>query len=159
MLTSKPIDSWQRFEELSKKWTAQGPNGPNIYRGQSDASWELIPSLTRICNEHGFDNKTAMLVENELLNEFQQRYRNNDDFCESLRINDLLSWWEIMQHHSAPTRLLDWSKSPHAALYFAVSSSKELDGAIYLMDAGHLQWIQSVREKDPAAAPNWASIW
>jgi hypothetical protein len=158
MLTPKPIDSWQRFEELSKKWTSDGPYGPNIYRGQSDASWELVPSLTRTCNEHGFDKKTAMHVENELLFEFQQRYRNKDEFCESLKINDLLSWWEIMQHHSAPTRLLDWSKSPHAALYFAVSSSKGLDGAIYVMDAGHLQWIQSVRAKDPADKPNWAAF-
>ena len=158
MITPKPIDSWQRFEELSNRWTAEGPYGPNKYRGQSDASWELVPSLARICNENGFDTKTAMLVENELLIEFQKRYRIKDDFCESLRINDLLSWWEIMQHHSAPTRLLDWSKSPHAALYFAVSSSKDLDGAIYVMDAGHLQWIQSVRVRDPAEKPNWKAF-
>jgi len=158
MLTPKPIDSWQRFEELSKEWTADGPYGPNIYRGQSDASWELVPSFTRLCNEHGFDKKSAMRVENELISEFQQRYRNKDEFCEFLKINDLLPWWEIMQHHSAPTRLLDWSKSPHAALYFAVSSSMGLDGAIYVMDAGHLQWIQSVRANDPEDKPNLAAF-
>ena len=64
MITSKPIDSWQRYVELSKKWTAQGPHGPNIYRGQSDASWELVPSFTRLCNEHGFDNVEFLICPN-----------------------------------------------------------------------------------------------
>ena len=59
-----------------------------------------------------------------------------------------------MQHHSVPTRLLDWSKSPHASLFFAASGSPEKNGAFYIMDAGHLQWIQATRAKDPEDKPN-----
>ena len=59
-----------------------------------------------------------------------------------------------MQHHAVPTRLLDWTTWPHAALYFAVSDLPDKNGALFVMDAGHLQWIQNIRARDPEDDPN-----
>ena len=50
--------------------------------------------------------------------------------------DDILGWWEVMQHHGAPTRLLDWTTSPFIASWFAIDGHKEEHGdmAIWLYD-------------------------
>lgn len=148
------IESWEQFVASAKKWTEKGPNGPNIYRGQSDESWSLTSSLARRFQKAGYNHEKAHKIERLILHQFQTRYQDIDDHCRALKKTDALSWWEVMQHHSVPTRLLDWSTSPYASLFFAVSGSPEKSGAFYIMDAGHLQWIQETRAKDSRDNPN-----
>jgi FRG domain len=45
---------------------------------------------------------------------------------------DILGWREVMQHHNAPTRLMDWSSSPFIALWFALDGHNEGDGDMAL---------------------------
>lgn len=40
------------------------------------------------------------------------------------------------QHYGMPTRLLDWSTNPLAALFFACAGEFDKDGYVYAMDAG-----------------------
>jgi len=152
------IDNWEDFLSSAKKWTKEGPNGPNIYRGQADEKWNLIPSLSRLLIQKGHNPRSATFSENKVLERFKKLYRENDDLIKKLNRNDLLAWWEIMQQYSWPTRLLDWTKSPFVALYFAVSSLPDENGTLYVMDAGHLQWIQSIRTRDPLEKPNLAAF-
>lgn len=42
------------------------------------------------------------------------------------------------QHHGMPTRLLDWSTNPLAALFFACDGRPGEDGYVYAMDAGKI---------------------
>ena len=66
-----------------------------------------------------------MKLEKRLVSRFKQR---SIPFHDS-HMRDDWEWLFLMQHYSAPTRLLDWSESPLMALFFAVTSSAHILGA------------------------------
>jgi hypothetical protein len=92
------------------------------FRGQSKCAWSLVPSLAR--------NRKHLQAENALIKRFMQ----NAVPHMTKTITEEWEWMFLMQHHRAPTRLLDWSESPLAALYFAVTENPTRDGAVWSLD-------------------------
>ena len=97
------------------------------FRGQSDYSWGLVPSVQR---------KDGM-------GKHYEQYVSTNFMIHTMRLNpnapqryDRASWLTLMQHYGLPTRLLDWSESPLVALYFALSSDKDAktDAAVWVLN-------------------------
>lgn len=52
--------------------------------------------------------------------------------------DDHISWLFLMQHHGAPTRLLDWSRNVLVAIYFVTRNDLDEDGELWSMRPDNL---------------------
>jgi len=108
------LGSWSDFKALFDGNTYRSW----AFRGQSDASWPLYSSLTRYLENFHVHQDNWVGQERRILRIFRRKAHllgtqlpDNDDSFE---------WLALMQHHGAPTRLLDFTWSPHVAAFFAL---------------------------------------
>jgi len=103
------------------------PRGSWIFRGHSNAKYELVPSVGRGAHT----SKTREKYERSLFNIFR---REAQGFLAALPASEW-EWLSLAQHHGLPTRLLDWTHNPLVALYFAVEAQPESDGRVFALHA------------------------
>lgn len=92
------------------------------YRGQADRGWTLTPSLAR--DPAHPDAEITLL----------KRFKQNALPHLTAQPNAEWEWLFLMQHYRVPTRLLDWSESPLAGLWFVVNEDTETDGVLWCLD-------------------------
>ena len=134
------IKDWDGFTEVINEFDLTvPPRLTHIYRGQSDESWELEPSFHRHFKSIPLPKiETLLKIESFALREFcsQSHLYASEKVVSSDR--SVLEWWMLMQHHHAPTRLLDWTSSPYVAAYHACAKDFEKNGAVWALHAGFL---------------------
>jgi hypothetical protein len=120
-----------------------GLEGSWCFRGQRESSWSLETSLdrsVRVEHSRGYFHLDRETEQQELLFRFQQEAHNHIHPLPST--DDIASWYALMQHYGAPTRLLDWTKSPYVSLYFAfVDEPQNQEEPCSAIWAINLDWL------------------
>lgn len=113
------------------------------FRGQADAQWKLDPAVYRQ-QFPATSEEERIGLECQLMQDFTVQ---SAALLESSK-NDAELYF-LQQHYRMPTRLLDWTQMPLAALYFAVAEPayKDTDAALFMIDAFSLAPSQNVEPK------------
>jgi hypothetical protein len=108
------FDSWEDYRQA-----IEGPKFKSwAFRGQSDASWPLYSSLSRYFQMSHVLPKFWPQQESRILRIFKRKAHLLLDHLPDEA--DSFQWLALMQHHGAPTRLLDFTWSPSVAAFFAL---------------------------------------
>ena len=99
-----------------------------FYRGQSRSEWPLTSSLERAIDVTHGSSWDWEQTESWMLRKFRGFAHNY--LAHSPADDDLLEWLALMQHHGAPTRLLDCTFSLPVAAFFAARDA-DTDFAIW----------------------------
>jgi hypothetical protein len=144
------LDSWDAFQKAItgtrySHWA---------YRGERDASWPLRSSLSRYLLNFGVHADAWADQEKRILRVFKRKAHvyleqppdPDDDF----------QWLALMQHHGAPTRLIDFTWSPYVAAYFALERAVD-DAVVWAMNPARLDSARAQRhtQYDPRLKGNY----
>jgi hypothetical protein len=125
------LKSWDAFLKL-----IAGPPYANwAYRGERDERWPLFSSLSRYLQSFGVAPGAWTRQEARILRVFK---RKAHQFLEQPpESDDDFQWLALMQHHGAPTRLIDFTWSPYVAAFFALERTIG-DGVIWALNPSRI---------------------
>jgi hypothetical protein len=144
------LESWEAFLEL----VTRPPYSHWAFRGERDERWPLYSSLSRYLQNFGVARAAWPAQEDRILRIFKRKAHHflpkppdwDDDF----------QWLALMQHHGAPTRLIDFTWSPYVAAFFALERTLA-DGVVWAMNPARIDSSRAPRpvRMDPRRKGNF----
>jgi hypothetical protein len=134
------LESWGEFLEVITDTPFLGW----AFRGQRNEQWPLVSALSRYLRNFRVDTTVWGAQEERILRIFKRKAHH------FLNVGPLpdddLEWLALMQHHGAPTRLLDFTWSPYVAAFFALHSAVG-DAAVWAFNPAQISPDSADRER------------
>jgi hypothetical protein len=121
------LESWDEFLKI----ISGSPYSNWAFRGHRKEAWPLASTLSRYFRNFRIDPRAWPQQEGRILRVFK---RKAHQFLTQLpHPDDDFEWLALMQHHGAPTRLLDFTWSPYVAAFFALEHATG-DAAVWALN-------------------------
>ncbi len=137
----KPIETWDDFQRWVKPLEKRA-----FFRGLSKYEHRLETTIERAAlfewqskdkTSSGRDRESELSHECQVLKRFQSGAHH---YLPSIPSDDeVIDWLAIMQHHGAPTRMMDFTRSVYVALYFAMEREPKKDCSLWAIDRDWLE--------------------
>src|SRR5438132_2339064 len=140
MNKNKPyrVESVRSWDEYSEK-VGELCHGWG-FRGHADSTWPLMSTLGRYLNAY-VKEKYWTVQEERIARIFQRKAHL---FLTHIpERSDTFQWLALMQHHGAPTRLLDFTWSPYVAAFFALVQTTA-EGVIWACNPVEIERMKQV---------------
>jgi FRG domain len=115
------IPTFEKFHRAVQSYSGKTV----IFRGVRKVSYPLVPKIGRY--DKFKKTRNTLTEERYMLRLFKEQAIRFINFSPT---NDW-EWLAIAQHHGMPTRLLDWTRNPLVAAYFAVQKEYDGDSCVY----------------------------
>jgi hypothetical protein len=133
------LKSWSSFYDFLETEVFQvsvSSKQDYIWRGQRRLDWSLSTSLDRVFEKLGLltaSSDDLEVLSKKHLESFKYAARGRRGLNPA-RIASENDWWALGQHFGLATPLLDWTRSPFAAAYFAFEERTSDDRVVYGLD-------------------------
>lgn len=144
-MEERNLNTWAEFEETLREIRA-GRNefsslSPLLFRGQEDSSWPLATTLDRTQERMLFadyyriisnirpqiESLTGAEWQIPAYSDVEKAVRDYDKFSMDLLCGRCpgYAYMAYLRHHGFPSPLLDWTRSPYIAAFFAFNMASE----------------------------------
>lgn len=124
LIPSCRVESWEDFIAAMRDPQHNRASSEWIYRGQRGGDWPLASTLGRKFNGGSIPKNRR----EGLLEQFELAMRGRGYDLSTFAGEDSdIEKWAVGQHHDLLTPLLDWTRSPFIALFFAYRSADKED--------------------------------